>query len=443
MLDSARYRPRSRATHDTPRSFVARYRTRVGRRARAGGRPGSTVVDARLRPVLEDEPADSRIVDERGDCGHVGRRRPQPDVHARPEGVSLRHGHAPGHRGGRGAERGCRTRRSSRGRTRARRPGRDAPGRAWPQRRPRAAADPDDRRGRRRLPERRRGTRPPGRLRGLARRQAQGVLSRSQPLGRELRRHERKSDHDRRQREDARQVRHGQLGLRRRAEPDDGDLVVARQRARRLLPLRRRPGEGFLPADESDGDPGRARRRGVPEAGAAESDRRHLRLQRRGRRIDARRHSRRQALLERRRRSLRVRRALVAGWHGAFRQPDEPPSEHHGVRRVRAGHRQVPRRRARGMADRLGRQPSADAPARRQQALHLGVGSQRILELLPLRSDRQANQSDHDERDVRVGSDRQARRAGGRDVLHGARRRQLHEVAAPSRRPRRQGRRAA
>ena len=37
------------------------------------------------------------------------------------------------------------------------------------------------------------------------------------------------ADHDRRQREGAHQVRHRQLGLRRRARPDDGDLVVARQ----------------------------------------------------------------------------------------------------------------------------------------------------------------------------------------------------------------------
>ena len=51
---------------------------------------------------------------------------------------------------------------------------------------------------------------------------------------------------------------------------------------------------------------------------------------------------------------------------------------------------EVPRRRARGMADGLGRQPAADALPRRQQALHLGVGAQRLHELLPVRPDRQA-----------------------------------------------------
>ncbi len=44
--------------------------------------------------------------------------------------------------------------------------------------------------------------------------------------------------HDRRQREGPHQIRHRELGLRRRARPDDRDVVVARQHEARLLPLR-------------------------------------------------------------------------------------------------------------------------------------------------------------------------------------------------------------
>ena len=60
--------------------------------------------------------------------------------------------------------------------------------------------------------------------------------------------------------------------------------------------------------------------------------------------IDDARHPRRQAVHERRRRPLRLQRALVAGRQGAARQPHEPPAEHHGVRRLLTRDRQVPRR---------------------------------------------------------------------------------------------------
>ena len=59
------------------------------------------------------------------------------------------------------------------------------------------------------------------RVRRFARRQAQGVLPRSQPVGERRRRQQRVADHDRRQREGSHQVRHGELGLRRGARPDD------------------------------------------------------------------------------------------------------------------------------------------------------------------------------------------------------------------------------
>ncbi len=69
---------------------------------------------------------------------------------------------------------------------------------------------------------------------------------------------------------------------------------------------------------------------------------------------------------------------------------------------------EVPRHRARGMADRLGGQPAADAAARGREAVHLGIRSQRLDQLLPLRSERQADQPDHDAHDVRSRRDRQA-----------------------------------
>ena len=78
----------------------------------------------------------------------------------------------------------------------------------------------------------------------------------------------------------AHQVRHGELGVRRGAEPAHGDVVVARRKEARVLPVRREQGPGFLPHAEPHEDPGHARRRGVSEAGRAESDRRSVRLRR-------------------------------------------------------------------------------------------------------------------------------------------------------------------
>ena len=77
--------------------------------------------------------------------------------------------------------------------------------------------------------------------------------------------------HHRRQREGSHQVRHRELGLRRRARAADRHVVVARQPDARLLPLRREAGPGLLPADEPDAGPGHARRRGLSQAGQAQS----------------------------------------------------------------------------------------------------------------------------------------------------------------------------
>ena len=57
--------------------------------------------------------------------------------------------------------------------------------------------------------------------------------------------------------------------------------------------------------------------------------------------------------------------------------------------------------RPRGVADRLGREQPADALPQGRQALHLGVGAQRLDELLPLRSQRQADHAADDAHDVR------------------------------------------
>ena len=49
---------------------------------------------------------------------------------------------------------------------------------------------------------------------------------------------------------------------------------------------------------------------------------------------------------------------------------------------------EVPRRRARGVADGLGREPSGDDVAEGSEAVHLGVGAQRLDQLLPVRHHR-------------------------------------------------------
>ncbi len=74
----------------------------------------------------------------------------------------------------------------------------------------------------------------------------------------------------------------------------------------------------------------------------------------------------------------------------AVREPHESTPERARVRALRARHRQVPRDRARRMADRLGRQqPAANVPQGRP-TLHLGIRTQRLEELLSLRPEREA-----------------------------------------------------
>ena len=127
------------------------------------------------------------------------------------------------------------------------------------------------------------------------------------------------------------------------------------------------------------------------------------------------------------------------GRHRALPEPDQPAAADHGVHGLQPGDRHRPRHHPRGVADRVDRQPSVDAVPQGQPPLHLGVGAERLAQLLSVRSQRQAAGHPHQPHDLRGRQHRQDRRDGRSHVLHGARRRQLHEDAAPPRRPRRQG----
>ena len=126
---------------------------------------------------------------------------------------------------------------------------------------------------------------------------------------------------------------------------------------------------------------------------------------------DARR-ARRQAVRQRRRRPLRLQRALVARRHRAARSTARTAgSTSWSSSRAARRRRKCRVDRPRGVADGLGRQPPADALPGRQQALHLGVGAQRLHELLPLRPDAASCINPiTTQHDVRVRRDREGRR---------------------------------
>src|SRR5207247_951644 len=81
------------------------------------------------------------------------------------------------------------------------------------------------------------GARTTGRFGAVAGGHAQGVSQGPQPLAERPQRRDRNPDHDRRQRREPRQVRQGELGLRRGIVPGDRDLVVAGRQEGRLLPV--------------------------------------------------------------------------------------------------------------------------------------------------------------------------------------------------------------
>ena len=125
-------------------------------------------------------------------------------------------------------------------------------------------------------------TRPAGGVHDVARRQAEGVLPRSQPLAERRRRHGRSAAHDRRQREGPHQVRHGELGLRRGTGPDDRDVVVAGQHARSAYYRfdEKQVPDYYLQLDQTKLY-SRDRHRGLSEGRPAQPDRRPVRLRRR------------------------------------------------------------------------------------------------------------------------------------------------------------------
>ena len=243
-----------------------------------------------------------------------------------------------------------------------------------------------------------RRARPAGDVGGFARRQAQGVLPRSQPLGRRRRRHQRDADHHRRQREGPHQVRHRQLGLRRRARPDARAIWWSPDSTQgRLLPLRREQVKDFYLQMDQTQDPEHDRRRGVPEGRRAEPDRRRVRLRRRREEEHA---------------TIDVRDGKpfdndVVG-HYVYTSRWSPDGTELLFNRTNrrqnimefvacnpaTGESRVVVREEwpTGWVDNRPPMQFLDG----QQALHLGVGAQRLRELLPLRSDREADHADHD-----------------------------------------------
>ncbi len=161
-------------------------------------------------------------------------------------------------------------------------------------------------------PGRRTGPWPSGRIRRLSRREAQGCLPRPQSVPRGRVRRERRADHDRRQRGGSHQIRNGQLGLRRRVEPDDGHVVVARQHEAGLLPVRREAGARLFPSARPDEDPEHRGHGGVPESRRPQPGGRPVRLRRGDEEVHAHRRARRQAVRRLRGGPLRVSHPVVA-----------------------------------------------------------------------------------------------------------------------------------
>ncbi len=130
---------------------------------------------------------------------------------------------------------------------------------------------------------------------------------------------------------------------------------------------------------------------------------------------------------------------VVAGRHRALVHPHQPAPERPRARRCQPRYRRDARHHPRGMADGLDREPSADAVPQRQPPLHLGVGAKRICQPLSLRPLRETHHAADGAHLLRSLGDRESGRSRGRDLLHGARRRQPHEGAAAPCRHRRQG----
>ena len=220
--------------------------------------------------------------------------------------------------------------------------------------------------------------------------------TRSQRLAERGRRHRRARDHHRRQRRRPHQVRHRELGVRRGTEPAHGDVVVARQPEARLLPLRRARRARLLRRAEPDAGPGDARHRGVPDG-------RHRRIPSSicssttspaGSRCAS-------TCATASRSTTRSSATTSTAWRGRADGRELlflRTNRRQNVMELAAAnprHGRVPRRAARGVADRLAGRRAAHAVSRRRPALHLGVAAQRLEQFLSLRSQRPADRAAH------------------------------------------------
>ena len=253
---------------------------------------------------------------------------------------------------------------------------------------PPTAQTPPAGRGRGRgVGRRRTGTRPPVRLGRRAGGKSSRDLPRPQPLARRLDGANDVADHDRRQRQDAHQVRHGQLGVRRGAgpatamwwSPDSKKLAYYRFDESKVpdfyLTLNQTKVQDTLDV-EAYPEAGRRRIRSSTCSSTTSPRRRRRTIDvRDGKPFDndvVGHYVYRVDVVARRRELLFT--APTAGRTSSSSSPCAPRT------------RRVPRRRPRGVADAAGSTNRADdAVPRGRQALHLGVGAQRLEQLLPLR----------------------------------------------------------
>ena len=220
----------------------------------------------------------------------------------------------------------------------------------------------------------------------------------SAPTAADERRH-----HHRRQRDGARQVRHGELGLRRGAAasaPRCGGRPTA-ARSPTTASTRATVPDYYLAA-RPDADPGTLDIEAYPKAGAPNPIVDLFVYDVASKQSTRDRRPRRQAVRQHGGRPLRVPRRVVARRQRAALQPHQPPAEHDGARGRESGDR----RDAAWWCARSGRPGWVEnRPAmvflERRQALHLGVAAQRLEQLLSLRSERQADRAADDAHGVR------------------------------------------
>ena len=221
------------------------------------------------------------------------------------------------------------------------------------------------------------------------------------------------------------------------------DVVVARQHAgsRYYRFDEQQVPDYYLQLDQTQAAK-HGRRRGVSEGRRAESDRRSVRLRRRDEEDDAHRRARRQAVRQRRRRPLRLprRRGRPTARELLFNRTNRRQNIMEFAAADPATGTTPRHRCARSGRPAGSRTTRAMHVPEGWQALHLGVGAQRLEELLPLRSERARSIAPLTTHSTsRSAAIVKIDEAAGADLLHGARRRQPHEAAAAPGRPRWQG----